>query len=1124
MNEPSTTASNTTQCTEFVWRRLEEPLRLLGQERPWLWPVLLGVVLGVALFYVAWMYFKDSRGLSGGDGVAGWMQGASAAVLVALLGAAAYVIWTEAPVALKAATGASLWTRSPYDLVLRIVLLAGVGGGVAVLAVVMRNLPALVLGLLRVSVYAVLATIFLLPADQTYVRTQSESKVILLFDVSSSMGVSDELSGPGQKGTTRMDLVSEFLDGKSAFLAELEKKNPVTAYRFGSKLDEDYLHFAGGRVWTRLEKEKPERDEEGAVRQPEAGPLDRAHWTAWLNPALPHPRAGGLSEAAQLRLDRLKAHNLKMVVKEGLTRGTNIGDTTLAVLNKELNNRVQGIVLFTDGRNTESSPNAFRELALRAREAKIPLFVVGVGEDRIKVKLEVVDLRIPPQVQPEDKFRCVAEITGEGLAGEKVPAALEITHVKVVKVKRKDKAGKTVEEEKEEALPIVLVERDNPDSPRPVQDRAKVSLGMKLTLPAPSPVVLDKANTPRAEVEWQLDAAALAAAAKVELDKTKKWEIGQTGDDSELKYVVRVPGHPRERLKPKEVHQSERLGMRVTKRPVRVLLFAAAANRDYQFVQALLAREMEKKRLELAICLQPPPGTNQYRPGVVQSVPKERMLTYFPDTWNKKKDLYDLTSYDVIVCYDPDWNRLTGEQTKMLKLWAEKGGGLVVVGGYINTVELIRPDSAGNDQERFKPILDLLPVELANRGDLKYNQRKTDDPWRLDFSGATPEYEFLKLDEDLAPSQFTEDWQMFFDGEGKEKSGMPQRGFYNLYPVQKAKGASIVLARFTDPALKLEDKERSLHPYIVINPESGPRVVWIGSAETWRLREYREAYHERFWTKLVRFAAAKSKGAVTKAIRLEMGKYYIQNRYVAVEAKIDGPDGEPLRLSGKDKGPKVTLQMPPGVSEKEIKQPIYLSPRPGVRDGWFSGQFQVKSPGDYELKITVPRQPGQDSDEVETWKFSVKEANPELDNTRPDFDLLYRLASEADGVLQRMSNEGERAELKRRLQRPRPAADAEAGPGAGRDKVEIREDKARLFFSLKNAGLIPSCMIRDVQTQESRGPYKDRWDDGVVLYEYPQPEDPSKPGRKPVQLSYVLLVVVGLLSTEWLIRKLLRLA
>jgi len=36
------------------------------------------------------------------------------------------------------------------------------------------------------------------------------------------------------------------------------------------------------------------------------------------------------------------------------------------------------------------------------------------------------------------------------------------------------------------------------------------------------------------------------------------------------------------------------------------------------------------------------------------------------------------------------------------------------------------------------------------------------------------------------------------------------------------------------------------------------------------------------------------------------------------------------------------------------------------------------------------------------------------------------------------------------------------------DKVDIREDKARLvYFDLKNAGLIPSCMVQDVQVAAS---------------------------------------------------------
>jgi hypothetical protein len=56
-----------------------------------------------------------------------------------------------------------------------------------------------------------------------------------------------------------------------------------------------------------------------------------------------------------------------------------------------------------------------------------------------------------------------------------------------------------------------------------------------------------------------------------------------------------------------------------------------------------------------------------------------------------------------------------------------------------------------------------------------------------------------------------------------------------------------------------------------------------------------------------------------------------------------------------------------------------------------------------------------------------------------------------------------------------------------------------------------------VNTNRSRGAIKDQWDDGFVLWH----RDPPK---EPVKVSYVLLIAVGLLSVEWLIRKLLRLA
>jgi hypothetical protein len=56
-----------------------------------------------------------------------------------------------------------------------------------------------------------------------------------------------------------------------------------------------------------------------------------------------------------------------------------------------------------------------------------------------------------------------------------------------------------------------------------------------------------------------------------------------------------------------------------------------------------------------------------------------------------------------------------------------------------------------------------------------------------------------------------------------------------------------------------------------------------------------------------------------------------------------------------------------------------------------------------------------------------------------------------------------------------------------------------------------------VNSNRNRGLVEDLWDDGWVLVDREPPEEPFK-------MPYVLTAVVGLLSVEWLTRKLLRLA
>jgi len=899
MNDTSTP----TTTTEFVWRRLQEPLRFLGNELPSnTWLFLLGGVLAFALVYVVWMYVKDSR------------------------------------------TVGAWWGT--------------------------------LLGLLRTGVYAILAVVFLLPARQTTLESSTKGKVVVIFDVSSSMHTSDSLPTSSAKegqGPTRQDLVLDFLKNpKIKFFAGLEEKNPLTVYRFGNRLDEDYLHLEDARVFFRTDKEKPERTSEGKIVLPEQESMALDCWTAWLNPHQwrePQQQAVrelGLNSINEKRMQRLIAQN-EVVFQTRMLRGTNIADSLLGVLSREANSRLQGIVVVTDGRDTERSANAFRELAQRAKASSIPIFVVGVGEDHKKVKIEVVDVLAPQQIQPQDRYRVKAEVTGEGLPGEKLydvekdrgkkPYTLEkdgkktahtvhltVSHVKLAKSKEKD--GKTIE--KEEKLPLYLVEGDDPNAPPgesvpKSEKRDKIFIGNQIVLKPNGDVTLDKSSPPRVEIEWQLDAKTLLAGRVANLveqlaspnaaekqeankqldligslaleplraerdtwrglrDDTKQlketrnraediasrisdalqrietagrarpkielWGLGETGDDSDIKFQLTVPQHPGERLA-KKPHDSNKVSMKVIKRPLRILLVAAAGGREYQFIRSLLVREMDRKVLDVAIHLQLPPGTVERKPGLVQDVPANKLLSYFPDSFKKKKDQYDLSSYDVIIAFDPDWTQLGTDQIKMIEEWVNVGGGgLVLIGGHINTYQLVRYREG--EEDRYKPIKDLLPVVLDDIR--RFPERDLSEPWALDLGDANRDLEFLRLDETADASKPRDDWKAFFYGpDEKARTDKPERGFFSFYPVKRALQTSIVAARFTAPNTK--DEEGKLHPYIVLTADDLPRrVIWIGSMETWRLREYREEYHERFWAKLIRYAAAKSKGAVARPIRLEAAR------------------------------------------------------------------------------------------------------------------------------------------------------------------------------------------------------------------------------------------------------------
>jgi uncharacterized membrane protein len=923
------------------------------------------------------------------------------------------------------------------------------------------------LALCRCSVYGILAVAFMMPAQQTWHEIRKESRVIYLVDITDSMGTRDEVPRSGgriEDIPTRQDYVLKLLtDEKTNFLKRTLETNPVFAYRFGRFADENFLVFEkDGVYWTREQWDDRARPRPADEPAPQGNPLVQMDWQTFLKPSIKDDLDDKMEEAQRKQVDRLRR----------MRSGTNIGDSVMTVLNRELNNMVQGIVIFTDGRNTEGARQAITDVSERAKKAQIPVFVVAVGEDRPPIRIDIADVRSPDTARPDDPFKISVSAQGVGLANEDVTIFLDMF-----------KPG----DDKKPFQTVSKTVKFKPGQPPRAEEEFEITpeaYGEDATEQAPA-----KPDKPAKPEDKKPDD-------KKPEEKPASGKTVKELPEGTWKFVARIPRNNQEPFAGTE-HKSDPVEVKVVRRPLRVLMFASGPTRDYQFIRTLMVREVDKGRVELCIHLQAAPGQDVPRTGRVQDVPPNRMLMSFPSQLKDDKDVADgedkfnnLGSYDLILAFDPDWTRLEKNELKNVEKWVENGGGMIVVAGPIHTLELSKPGiAAGGDREKLKPVLDLYPVILEDAR-IKDLERKTDDPYRLNFPGANDEMEFLRLNEELEKANFRSSWEEFFTGVAKAENpkavdpSAPLRGFYNYYPVKRAKDKAVVIATFSDPQAALPDGKEM--PYLVTSTSGKGRVVWVGSGETWRLRQYREAFHERFWTKLARFAGSGNVGKLSQRIEPNMGQIFPANTYVTVEAKFLDRELQPIPRVSK---PEIRLELPAGI--KDIPTNFTLTPRSagGSFDGWFSTRFLVKSPGEYKITFESP-----ETKESITKKFLVKESNPELDNTRPDFDLMYDLASEADDALGRISDPARKREVLAKLLRPV----AEKQEGAAKDPAR---EKAHLLFDVKSADLIPSCMSQQIKEERNKGQVKDRWD-----------------------VWWVLALVVGILGVEWLTRKLLRLA
>ncbi len=424
-----------------------------------------------------------------------------------------------------------------------------------------------------------------------------------------------------------------------------------------------------------------------------------------------------------------------------------------------------------------------------------------------------------------------------------------------------------------------------------------------------------------------------------------------------------------------EGDNERRKSISVVDRKTRVLVIAGGPMRDYQFVRNMLYRH---SAIQTDVWLQ----TADAAGAVSQEANK--ILTSFPGS---KEELFD---YDVIVGFDPDWNRLSPEQINLVSEWVfAQAGGLVVVAGDVYSA------SVASDA-KLEKIRELYPVVLNRFVSDAGGSRTVIQSWPFEFTREGKEAGFLQITEEQVSS--AEVWKEF-------------QGVYSGYPTSGAKAGATVYAYFSDP----RTQSASGLPVLLASQYYGAgRVIYLGSPEMWRMRSIDEVYYDRFWTKSIREAGqARLKRGNNRGTLLLERNQFVLGQTVRVRAQLTDPQFDPLIAES-------VLAEVFDPNGRPMIPPVRLQ-RDSNRAGQFVGSFRVSSPGVWRIDVPIPQSGDQLSE-----KIDVVLPNLETDNARQNAQLLRLIAEDTGGayfllneaaaeVPKRLPNRGEEFQIDQQL-------------------------------------------------------------------------------------------------------------
>lgn len=487
---------------------------------------------------------------------------------------------------------------------------------------------------LRTTVFYALLVLYLQP-QWRYEREETvNSKAVVLVDTSMSMRLPDG-DPKTATGPTRADRAVEALD-KTDLIQRLRKTHDVVVARF----DSDLARIASlGKETAETEAPKP---------------ID---WKKTLS-------AAGVE--------------------------TRLGQALMQCVAEDSSSTLAGVVTLTDGsQNAGIAPDAAVQAA---RDAKVPLFFVGLGSDQLPAEVRISDLAAPARAFPRDPYKVTGYVRAQGMAGR----------MATVELLSRDAGGGA-----------------NPPGPEKLEGAKQVLLGADGEA-VPVAFEVTSPNTGRRTLILQLQTA----------------DAGQRKADTRREIDVEI------------VDRKTRV-LLLAGGPQRDYQFLR--NLLYRDMSAAPAKPDPKKPEEKV-----PAASSGFkstivdvllqsgRPGISQEA--ATILDAFPSTRDA------LFAYDCIVAIDPDWRALGAGGVDLLEKWvAEQSGGLIVSAGPVNAGRAIH--SWAQDPAMSK-IRALYPVEFPRSVSATDNAMlQSKDPWPLEFTPEGLAAEYLWLADTTAASE-----------------------------------------------------------------------------------------------------------------------------------------------------------------------------------------------------------------------------------------------------------------------------------------------------------------------------------------------------------------------------------